>query len=184
MTHFNIGDTAYHAHAGLEHIWITCPECLGSGRLRVILGDESEVSIACVCCERGYEGSPGKIRTCAFQAAAQTVIVAGIDSHITPEGTNTVYKFGDGYYSEQNNLFATLDGALARAAVLAQEHQAEEAKRLKYKENQQKTWAWHVSHWRREIRLAKETIARCEARLAMAPKNSKEADKLETPEAL
>lgn len=52
-------------------------------------------------------------------------------------------------------------------------------KRLKYKEKQHRTWAWNVSYWRGVIRLAKEEIIRAEARLAVAPKNPKEADKAE-----
>ena len=65
---FSIGDTVYQSQAGQEQMWVTCPECLGSGRLCVIVGDDSEVSIPCVCCERGYEGSSGRIQSYRFMA--------------------------------------------------------------------------------------------------------------------
>ena len=183
MTKFNIGDVVYHATAGQEHIWITCPECLGSGRLRVILGDESQVSIACVCCGRGDEGSPGKIQTYAFRAEAEAIIITGIETYMRNDEVQEKYKFDGCYSADGNDLFATREEALTRAIALATEHEADETKRLKYKEKQHKTWAWHVSYWRSQIRHAKEEIARYEARLAVAPKSRiecKEADKLES----
>ena len=178
MTKFNIGDMVYHATAGQEHIWITCPECLGSGRLRVILGDDSEVSIACVCCERGYEGSPGRIQTYRFEGNATERTITGMEVR---QGQPTRYSVGC-WSTEETNLFATRREAGDRALVLVQEHEAEETKRLKYKEKNYKTWAWNVSYWRSQIRHAKEEIAHCEARLAVAPQSRiecKEADKQE-----
>ena len=178
MTKFNIGDVAYRAHAGQERIWITCPECLGSGRLRVILGDESEVSIACVCCECGYEGSPGRIQTYAFRSEVQEAEIVGVESEVRDGGLRTRYKFNGCYIVDEKDLFATHEDAQARAGELVLEHEVEEVKRLKYKEKQTKTWAWNVSYWRHEIRRAKETIERATVRLNVAPKNIKEADKV------
>jgi hypothetical protein len=178
MTKFKMGDTVYQAEAGQEQVWITCPECAGSGRLRVILGDDSEVSIACVCCERGYDGSPGRIQTYKFVGRTTEHTLMGVEEHL---GRPTRYSFGC-YSTEEANLFATRGEAANRMEILVLEHQTEETKRLKYKEKQHKTWAWNVRYWRGEIRRNKEEIARYEARLAVAPKNPKEADKLETPE--
>lgn len=177
MPQFNIGDIVYQAHAGMEKIWVVCPECLGSGRLRVILGDESEVSIACVCCYRGYEGgSPGKISTYEFQANTQESIVQGIETRLVDGVIRSRVCFAGGYFSEDQNVFATREEAQHRSNELALEHAAEEAKKLKYKEKDHKTWAWNVSYWKAEIRRAKAAIYRCEARLAVAPKNIKEED--------
>ena len=171
MTKFNIGDTVYRARAGQEQIWITCPECLGSGRLRVILGDESEVSIACVCCERGYEGSPGKIQTYKFMGETQEGTITAIELR------NGKFQYSvDEWSTKEEDIFTTREAAFARTASVVQEHEAEERRRLGYKEKQNRTWAWNVSYWRREIRRAKENIARFEAQLAVAPKNIKELD--------
>ena len=178
MTKFNIGDIAYVARAGQEQIWITCPECLGSGRLRVILGDDSEVSIHCECCSRGYDGSLGRVQTYTFKARVEEVVITRIESSMHGDGLRTCYKFSGCYYDDEKNLFATRLEALARAEQIREEHIADETKRLKYKEKQHKTWAWNVSYWRRGIRHAKEEIARYEARLAVAPKNPKEADEV------
>lgn len=175
MTKFQLGDTVYRAYARQQPVWITCPECLGSGRLRVILGDDSEVSIACVCCDRGYEGSPGKIQTYKFMSDVHLEVITAIE--MCSEG---LLRYSvHGYSVNEYDIFATREEALNRAETLAIEHEAEEKKRLGYKEKQHKTWAWHVSYWRRVIRDAKETISRAETRLRVAPKNLKELDREE-----
>jgi hypothetical protein len=174
MTKFNIGDTAYQAHAGQEQIWVTCPECLGSGRLRVILGDDTEVSIHCVCCERGYEGSPGKVHTYKFMSEVRTGTITAVEMR----GSILHYSL-DGWSDSDNSIFATREEAEARAKELVTEHEADERRRLGCKEKQHKTWASHVAYWRSQIRRNKEEIARYEARLAVAPKtrkDQKEAD--------
>ena len=178
MNKFSIGDVVYQSQAGQEQMWVTCPECLGSGRLRVIMGDDSEVSIPCVCCERGYEGSPGRIQSYRFMARTTEHTITGVDAQTGGGGLHVRYSFGC-YSAEEENVFTTRDEALLRANTLVSEHEAEEIKRLKYKEKQHKTWAWNVSYWRGVIRRAKEEITRAEARLAVAPKNPKEVDKAE-----
>ena len=177
---FQIGDTAYYASIDSRQVWITCPECLGSGRLRVILGDNSEVSIACVCCERGYEGSPGKIQTYKFMATVARVVIRGVETEMRDDKFHVTYKFNGGYLSEGERLFENPDDAQRRAEELAVEHENEQAERLRHKEKQTKTWAWNVSYWRGEIRRANETIKRCTARLNVAPKNPKAIDALES----
>jgi hypothetical protein len=177
MTQFNIGDTVYQASAGQEGIWVACPECLGSGRLRVIMGDDSEVSIACVCCDRGYEGSQGRIATYQFRASVTQHTVSGIEAQQRDSGVRVRYSFGC-YSNEAENVFATREEAMARAAVIVTEHEAEETKRLKHKMKDSRKWSWNVHYYRAEIRRAEETIKCMKERLAVAPKNIKDLDKL------
>jgi len=176
MSKFNIGDTVWQAHAGQSQIWIICPECLGSGRLLVILGDGTEVSIACVCCERGYEGSPGKLSTYDFVAEAYQVTITGVESHMTEGKLKTRYSVGC-YSGEEENIFATKEEALSRASFLKSLQHIEEDKRMKYKEKQAKTWAWNVAYHRRALREAQRQIEYHTAKLNTVPKNLKEAEK-------
>jgi hypothetical protein len=185
MTKFQIGDVVYCARVGSKQVWITCPECLGSGRLRVILGDDSEVSIACVCCERGYEGSPGRIQTYQYVGEAVPYLITGVQVRGPEYIPEVTYAIGSGScYTKEAELFQFPDEAASRAEALVAEHEAEEKRRLGYKEKQHRTWAWNVSYWRGEIRRAKEAIARCEARLAVAPKNRKESAQRDAEEAV
>ena len=171
---FQIGDTAYYARAGNRQVWITCPECLGSGRLRVILGDGSEVSIECVCCDRGYEGSPGKIQTYDFVSEVDIVTIYGIESNLVNGALHTRYKFDGCYSTDQENLFLTKEEAKNRADVLAAEHAAEEKKKIGYKEKQTKTWARNASYHRQCIAKAQQQIVYHTSKLTVAAKNAKE----------
>ena len=176
MPQFSIGDTVWQAHAGQSQVWTPCPECLGSSRLRVILGDNTEISIDCVCCERGYEGSLGKLSTYEYRDEAQQVIITGVESHLRDGCLRTRYSVGC-YSGEEENIFATREEALQRAAILRREYQDEEAKRLQYKEKQAKTWAWNVAYHQRAIKEAQRQIEYHTSKLNVAPKNVKEADK-------
>jgi len=167
---FKIGDTVFQARAGQEQIWITCPECLGDGRLRVILGDESQVSIECECCARGYEGSPGRISTYQFRADTREVVITGVDSNIHEGHLRTRYNYVGGCSAEECDLFGTRGQAAIRALQLQADHETEETNRIRYKKNQSKTWAWHVSYYRKQIRDAQETIRRATAHLNVIPK--------------
>ena len=178
---FNIGDKVWRSKAGSETIWIICPECLGSSRLRVILGDESQVSIPCVCCQHGWDGSLGKIHSYSFVARTEEATITGIELRKQDGKEYFVYSC-DGWHVDEADLFLTQLGALADAARLVAEHEADEKKKLGYKEKQHKTWASNVAYWRSEIRRAKQTIAMAEARLAAAPKNVKAADKPAIPD--
>jgi hypothetical protein len=177
MKIFQIGETVWHASAGQDQTWIICPECRGRGTLGVIMGDDSVVVIACECCSRGYEGSPGKMQTYAFRGEAIPYTITGVETRQSPDGIKVRYSVGS-WSCEDTDIFGSRDEAMLRAAGMVQEHIAEETKRLKYKEKQHKTWAWHVRYYRSGIRKAKEEIARFEAKLAMVPKNHKEADML------
>ena len=44
---YKIGDHVWRAGFGSTDNYVTCPDCAGTKRLRVIMGDESVVSIAC-----------------------------------------------------------------------------------------------------------------------------------------
>jgi hypothetical protein len=173
---FNIGDKVWRAKAGLEAIETICPECLGSARLRVILGDESQVSIPCVCCEHGWDGSLGKIQSYTFVARTEEATITGIELHRQDDVDHVTYSCG-GWHVDEEDLFLTQLGALADAARLVTEYEANRKRRLGCKEKQHKTWASNVAYWRSEIRRAKQTIAMAETRINAAPKNVKEVDK-------
>lgn len=59
---FKIGDTVWHATFGMTETWVTCPDCGGTGRLRVTFHDETQVSIECNRCGPGYEPPTGRIK--------------------------------------------------------------------------------------------------------------------------
>lgn len=183
MSKFNIGDVVYFAHAGQERVWVVCPECLGSGRLRVILADETIASIECVCCARGAEGSPGKIQTWEFIERERATVITGMEIESCDGSVRVLYKGEGVYHAGEGDLFLTEAEAHQRATELAVTHAAEEKKRLSFKEKQTKTWAWNVAYHRRAIKEAERQIAYHAAKLNAAPKNVREADASEAADA-
>lgn len=169
---FNIGDSVFCATSGTTQIWIECPECLGSGRLRVIIGTGEEFSIGCTCCERGYEGSPGRISTYDYQAKTESHTITGIEVQQHEGKLKTTYRTYN-YYLDEANVFATKDEAIARAQQLAQEHAENEQRQLKCKEKDTRSWAWNVTYHRRCIKEAHRQIAYHTSKLHAAPHTTK-----------
>lgn len=171
---FNIGDTAYVAqHSPHTDVWVQCPECLGTRTMRVILATGDEHTIDCACCERGYEGSPGKILTWQAQANVEAVVIAGVESHMDGETLKVRYHYSPNYIVDACNVFATHDEAMVRAEELSAAHNAEQAKRVRCKEKDTRKWAWNVSYHRKEIREAHRKIEYHTAKLNAAKEHVK-----------
>ena len=189
MKIFEIGDTIYVARTGRSQVARTCPECLGSGRLRVILGDESEVSIFCECCKQdGYadcwrQQSCGQQMVWEFVAKAEPIIVAGVEVKTTADETEVTYRYNwsecGGNLCYGKDAFATKEEALARATEIKAEHEADELQRLGRKEKQHQTWARNVAYHRQCIRKAQKDLDYHAAKLNAVPNNRKELDKQE-----
>ncbi len=168
---FTIGDQVYRAtFHPLEQVWIECPECCGSGILRVILGTGEEVQIACECCKRGYEGSPGKIQIYQAIASAEPVTITGMEMR---PGETIRYYHSPNYVSDEGNLFDSGHEAQARAEEKAETHRIEEAQRIERKVKSHKKWAWHVAYHRREIKRLEQSIEYHRGALAVAGKKAK-----------
>lgn len=185
---FKIGDRVFLASTERCEKWVTCPDCFGKGALRVILGDDSQVSIVCECCSRGMDDmcraqSIGRLKTWEYECAVQPIVIDGREIKEGPEGEKVTYYFNSGahqrYIAYGENVFATEAEALDRSTAIAAERDAEEKKRLSFKEKPHKKWSWHVHYHRREIKDAQKKIAYHESKLAAIPNNFKEADKEE-----
>lgn len=171
---FNIGDTAYVArHSPHTEVWVQCPECLGTRTMRVILATGEEHTIDCACCERGYEGSPGKILTWQAQASVGAVTITGVESRMDGDTLEVAYRYGPNFISDGCNVFATRDEAMVRAEELTAKHNEEQAKRVRCKEKDTRKWAWNISYHRKEIREAHRKIEYHTAKLNAAPKQTK-----------
>lgn len=169
---FNIGDVVYAAVLEGKEESIPCPDCFGTKCLRVILGDGTEHTIDCAgCSPGGYDRPSGLIRISRYSARAKRITISGMDI----SETGCEYRSGCDNY-QAANLFHDEAGAVARAAVLAKDREAQQLDELRRKEKPARTWAWHVHYHRRLIRDAKETIARSEAKLAVAREKSKTDD--------
>ena len=169
-----IDDQCFYAtFSSHKKVWIECPECLGSGRLRVILGDDSEVSIACLCCKDGYSESHGKISSRVTAAEVWPVVIRGMEIN---EGKSTIYKFfhsGGHYHAKEDRLFIDEAEAIACGEKLAADHALELERQIGQKAEANKNWAWHVKYHRRSIRDGEKALEYHRAALAVADKKAK-----------
>ncbi len=179
MTKYNIGDQVWVARTTTEDDYVTCPDCLGKKFLTVIMGDDSQVTISCRACERGYEGSLGHIHTWKHTAVVECVTINGLEiarnSNMVEQieykvGTSSCYQT----YKE-NEVFDTKEAASILAADLATERTIQEVKQVKHKTKDHKSWAWHVTYFRGIIRRAEKEIERATTQLNYAKTKAKES---------
>lgn len=150
---FKIGDTAFRASYDKQPKWITCPDCLGSKHVKMILGDGTEVTIECGGCDPGgYEPSKGVIRQYDYVTVVKEFTVTGVN--VRAEEINyELNNFGGGSYysSDEKDLFETREEAQADGERQRREHEAEENKRFMAKTKNHHSWKWNATYHRRCI---------------------------------
>ena len=176
---YNIGDVAWRATYDKSPREVTCPDCGGTGRLRVTFHDDTQVSIECRECTSGYDPPTGRIRIYdGGRPRAEQVIISGIEMDASKE----LYRVAAGAHSYWSipsaELFDDEAAAQTRGAELAAEHDETERRRVFEKEKNTRTWAWNASYHRRCIEKAKKDIAYHEAKLAVAAVRAKEDKKV------
>ena len=168
---FNIGEKVYVAAFERKAITVTCPDCFGSRRVRVILGDDTEIAIECGGCDPGgYQPPLGYITNYEWAASAELKTVVGIEERA---GEPTRYNFAGSCDFEGNKTFATEEEALAKANELRQAHEDEENRRLMAKTKNTKSWAWNATYHRRLAKKAREDLAYHEAKAVVCAGKAK-----------
>ena len=173
---FNFGDYVYHAYLDASTKWVPCASCSGRGYNTIILDGET-FTIDCEDCKRGWEGSNGNRSGYEFEPGVREGPITSVSKdHFEPYGFEYQVSAGgsSSWVMKEDDVFATKEEALARAGVLKNEREAEEAKRLLQKTKPDKSWVWHVRYHQGEIRRAQETIARATLQLNAAKKHVKE----------
>ncbi len=169
---YEIGQEVWRASWDSETSYIECPDCAGTARVRVMLPDDSIVSIECEGCRHGYYGSDGRIHAYDRKATAKLVCVTGLEMR---DG-KTEWQTSDSYRVGEEDLFDNEADALARAQALAAVADREERDRINRKERPLKSWVWHVHYHRRCIREAQRQIEHHTARLAVANVKAKQKE--------
>lgn len=171
---FKIGDMVWLARFDATASSVECPDCGGTGRLRVTFHDETQVSIHCANCARGYEPPTGRVTVHERKATALYLWVTGME--VNAEGIE--YRLSDhatGYGYLSKDVFATKEEAEARGAEMADAANREELARVYRKERGTRSWAWNASYHRKEIKRCQQEIERHTAKLAVASLKAKEA---------
>jgi hypothetical protein len=171
---FKIGDTVWFARAGQHETQITCPDCAGTRRIRLILANDEQVSIDCGGCSRGYEGPCGTITEYKFKAEVESFVVGGME--VKTEGVRyyTDTSSGAYYVHEDKDCFVNKEDAVERCKQLIKEAVDRERDRLLKKERDTRSWAWNASYHRRCIKDAQKQLDYHTAKLNVAQAKAKE----------
>ena len=160
---FSYAEAVWCAEVVPKETFLQCPDCFGKKFLRVILGDDSEVTVDCSLCERGYLGPQGLIISHDYAADIEMRVITSIEVR---DG-----EFHYGFYQRsgaERNCFTSPDDAKIRASELQKEYEDREQARLAGRENPNRSWAWNVNYHRGSIRRAKKDIEYHTKKLAMA----------------
>lgn len=165
---FQIGDQVWRPTFESSVEWVTCPDCGGTGRLRVTFHDETTVSIDCQNCSVGYDPPTGKVKVYVRRPEAHQGVISGIE--VEPD--KVTYRLGRGLHSswlvEEDALSIDHDGAFEKAVALAREADETERRRILEKEKPARTWAWNARYHRRCIKDAQRNLDYHTRKLAAA----------------
>ena len=172
---FSIGAKVFKANYARHERWITCPDCLGSKTVKMILGDGTEVIIECGGCDPGgYQGSTGRIKQYDWAVNVKEMTVTGV----CMKADSVSYELnGDGtsYYSTTDkDTFATPEEAHAYGDIARLEHEADENKRLLAKTKDERSWKWNATYHRRCIADHERQLAYHRAKVQVCAAKAKE----------
>lgn len=175
---FNIGDKAFMATYGRNEKFVTCPDCLGSKRVKVVLGDGTEILIECGGCDPGgYQSSTGAIRQYDYSVDVVQRTVTGINT----TANSIAYEldnFGNcSYYTgTDETVFRTEEEAKAYGEKMKIDYEAEENKRLMAKTKDHRSWAWNATYHRacikdleRQLAHHREKVKICDKKKGVEP---------------
>jgi len=167
---YSIGEEVWFAVIVQVQKFVTCPDCFGKRNLRVILGDDSEVTIACTTCSKGYEPSTGTVGTWEYIPKVLLETVRGVEIRRDSE---IEYSLSNRCCVKENDLFSFKQEAETRAVELTEQQEKLERERVGRKCKDSRTWAWHVKYHRGMIKEAERNVVRHTAMLNAAKEKVK-----------
>lgn len=171
---FKIGDMAWIASFDSCDDGVICPDCGGTGRLRVIFHDETQVSIACQNCAVGYDPPTGRVRVYKRTPRVQHVHINGFE--VGANETRFRLGYSDNCYHTvaDKDLFDTQEEAQTASENKCVELDEADKQKVLTKEKDTRTWAWNASYHRKQIKEANRQIVYHTAKLTVAAIKAKE----------
>lgn len=169
---YAIGQQVWYAGWTSSPTYITCPDCAGQGRMRVMFPDDSIVSVECAGCQRGYDRPSGYHQVYDRKPEAQVCTVTGVEV----SGGKTEWKTTASYSTSEDDLFDNEVDCIAASKVKAELADAEERDRVNHREKPTHTWAWNASYHRKCLKEAKRNIEYHTSKLAVANLKAKVKD--------
>lgn len=169
---FKVGDRIFTVRTGTKRIRIKCPDCLGEKKLKVTLADGSEVFVDCGC-GHGLERPAGYYEEYVTRPEVKERVVTGLSIEKTNERETVTYRCDGTENSwisvDESDAFASHAEAVEALKKVEKENEDYVLKKIAWaKEDNRRTWAWHVRYHRECLARAKKDAAYHEIKLAQA----------------
>ncbi len=167
---YEIGQSVWVATWDSSENYVTCPDCGGTGRIRVIHHDDTVMSIECAGCSLGYDPPTGRVRVYDRRPRAELTYIVGVEITAGKTEWNTKGR----WHLDEAEIYETEDEALAAAVLKAEKADREEREKIATKEKPTRTWSWNAHYHRRQIKDAERNLKHHTAKLAVARLKAKE----------
>jgi len=162
-----VGDQVWVARCGHQQVTKTCPVCFGQCKVRLILGDDSEMELPCEYCGLSYEGPRGVVSEYEWSDAAVLVTVTEVRVKQSAGVEEVEYSCGPYYYTP-DKVFDAKDEALEQCKAEIAERELQQTKNAgQMKKYKSKSFAWHAGYHMKEAERA-ERDAEYHRKMAVA----------------
>jgi len=169
---YQIGQQVWWASFESSEDHVVCPDCNGMKYIRVLLYDDTMLTIKCEGCSPGYEPATGYVRVYTRKPRAVLTTITRLEI----QDGKVEWGIAGSYRVDDDELFDTEEDALAAATLKTERADREERERVNHKEKPTRSWSWHVHYYRREIRRAEADIVRYTAALNVARVKAREPE--------
>jgi hypothetical protein len=157
---------------------ITCPDCLGSAKVKVTLGTGEEILIECGGCDPGgYQGSTGRIPQYDYAVKVARRTITGVNLREDNVEYSLDGEHGQryiGYQEGDYTVFATEDDAKVGGEALRAKYEAEENKRLLAKTKNHRSWSFNTNYHRQQIKQLESQLAYHHSKVEICKAKAKE----------
>lgn len=172
MSDYQVGDRPWYARfARYDEVRVPCPVCYGKREVKLILGNDDEVTLPCDYCGKGYEAPTGTVVEYQRTAEARQVTITAVDITETLSGVLRRYHWCDGYCADAEDLLGTEAEANVRAREKAEAQRLDEESCVEYlKKKAKASFSWNAGYWLKEANRCRRDAERYEekARLCKA----------------
>lgn len=158
MKEYNIGDVVWWATGGTRQVKHDCPICNKKGVVTVILGNGEYVETQCDFCGKGQPYPSGFVYEWEWTTEVKQIVIEGKNVTESSEGRQVDYR-NNGCILHNGIMAASKEEAEKLRDEICAKHHLEEMERLQRgKENNVKSYSWHVGYHQRQLKNAQRDV--------------------------
>lgn len=165
MREYNVGDKVWWAKYERQEVKKTCPICFGKLRVRLILGDDSQIETDCTYCERGFQ-QYGYVIEYEYVSAVELVEIDTKEVNEDGNGRQVEYRYNH-YCLDDKNTFENREEAEEALKEIIAKVEKDDLERLEYgKDQNPRKYSWHIGYYQRKKRDALKEIEFADKKIA------------------